>query len=245
MAQMTDTRNMGAVPTAAGERTATISGRVVNALRGKPALTAGLLLLPGTLWMLLFVGTSLVSIVAFSFWTSGFTGLRPEYTLANYQSLLKSGSSFWAITVWTLQVVALLLVGVIIWFLERKNDEFSGGVRKGLSSSMWWATAAMTRRGMVEYNPQTAAGRIVASIWTVTSIVAIAVFAHGSRWFGPAVVAGAIYFVLWAAYALPAIRWPGTRDYSYGLFLYGFPIQQSLVAAFPEITPLALLPTTV
>lgn len=69
-----------------------------------------------------------------------------------------------------------LLVGVIIWFFERKNDEFSGGVRKGLSSSMWWATAAMTRRGMVEYNPQTAAGRIVASIWTVTSIVAIAVF---------------------------------------------------------------------
>ena len=48
--------------------------------------------------MLVFVGTSLVSIVVFSFWTSGFTGLRPEYTLANYQSLLKPGSSFWGIT---------------------------------------------------------------------------------------------------------------------------------------------------
>ena len=64
--------------------------------------------------MLVFVGTSLVSIVVFSFWTSGFTGLRPEYTLANYQSLLKPGSSFWSITVWTLQVVALLLLGVIV-----------------------------------------------------------------------------------------------------------------------------------
>jgi putative spermidine/putrescine transport system permease protein len=114
MAQMTDTRNIGTAPTAAGERTTTISGRIVNALHGKPALTTGLLLLPGTLWMLLFVGTSLVSIVVFSFWTSGFTGLRPEYTLANYQSLLKPGSSFWAITFWTLQVVALLLLGVII-----------------------------------------------------------------------------------------------------------------------------------
>ena len=40
------------------------------------------------------------------------------------------------------------------------------------------------------------------------------------------------------------MRWPGTRDYSYGLFLYGFPVQQSLVATFPEITPLALLPTS-
>jgi ABC-type amino acid transport substrate-binding protein len=41
---------------------------------------------------------------------------------------------------------------------------------------MWWATAAMTRRGMVEDSPRTVAGRIVASIWTVSSIVAIAVF---------------------------------------------------------------------
>ena len=56
--------------------------------------------------MLITVGTALVSIVVFSFWTSGFTGLRPEYTLANYQNLLKPGSSFWGITFWTLQVVA-------------------------------------------------------------------------------------------------------------------------------------------
>lgn len=69
-----------------------------------------------------------------------------------------------------------LAVGIIIWFFERKNDEFGGSMKKGLSSGMWWATAAMTRRGMVEYSPRTVAGRIVASIWTVTSIVAIAVF---------------------------------------------------------------------
>jgi putative spermidine/putrescine transport system permease protein len=114
MAQITETRKMGAAAAAAEDRPATVSSRIVNALRGKPALTTWLLLLPGTLWMLVFVGTSLVSIVLFSFWTSGFTGLRPEYTLANYQSLLKPGSSFWAITVWTLQVVVLLLLGVIV-----------------------------------------------------------------------------------------------------------------------------------
>ena len=85
----------------------------MKALRGKPALTTGLLLLPGTLWMLLFVGTALVSIVVFSFWTSGFTGIRPDYTIANYQSLLKPGSSFWRIIFWTLQVVVMLLIGVI------------------------------------------------------------------------------------------------------------------------------------
>jgi putative spermidine/putrescine transport system permease protein len=114
MAQLTEVRSVGKVPEPAEQRRATLSGRIVKALRGKPALTTALLLLPGTAWMLVTVGTALVSIVVFSFWTSGFTGLRPEYTLANYQSLLRPGSSFWSITIWTLQVVALLLIGVIV-----------------------------------------------------------------------------------------------------------------------------------
>jgi putative spermidine/putrescine transport system permease protein len=114
MAQLTDARAVGRVDEPVEARPTTISGRIVNALRGKPALTTALLLLPGTLWMLVFVGTALASIIVFSFWTSGFTGLRPEYTLANYQNLLKPGSSFWSITFWTLQVVAMLLIGVIV-----------------------------------------------------------------------------------------------------------------------------------
>ena len=98
MAQLTELQRVGMAAEPVAARRATLSGRIVQALRGKPGLTTGLLLLPGTLWMLLFVGTALVSIVVFSFWTSGFTGLRPEYTLANYQKLLKPGSSFWSIT---------------------------------------------------------------------------------------------------------------------------------------------------
>jgi putative spermidine/putrescine transport system permease protein len=114
MAQLTDARSLGAAQELSEHQRATVSGRIVQALRGKPGLTTGLLLLPGTLWMLVTVGTALISIVVFSFWTSGFAGLRPEYTLANYQSLLRPGSSFWGITVWTLQVVAMLLIGVIL-----------------------------------------------------------------------------------------------------------------------------------
>ncbi len=49
-------------------------------------------------------------------------------------------------------------------------------MKKGLSSGVWWATTAMTRRGIVNYGPQTIAGRVVATIWTVTSIIAIAIF---------------------------------------------------------------------
>ncbi len=91
-----------------------LSTRIVTALRGKPGLSTFLLLLPGTLWMLLFVGVSLGSIIVFSFWTSGFTGLKPIYTLNNYRQLLEWGSSFWKILFWTLEVVAVLLLGVIV-----------------------------------------------------------------------------------------------------------------------------------
>jgi len=114
MAQLTEAQRIGTAQDAVVGRETTFSGRIVKALAGKPRLITALLLLPGTLWMLVFVGVSLASIVVFSFWTSGFTGLRPEYTLANYQNLLKLGSSFWSITLWTVQVVALLLIGVIL-----------------------------------------------------------------------------------------------------------------------------------
>jgi putative spermidine/putrescine transport system permease protein len=114
MAQLTDATRIGTISEPVEARRSTPSSRIVHALRGKPGLTRALLLLPGTLWMLVFVGVSLASIVVFSFWTSGFTGLKPVYTLANYETLLKPGSSFWSITLWTLEVVAMLLIGVIV-----------------------------------------------------------------------------------------------------------------------------------
>ena len=48
------------------------------------------------------------------------------------------------------------------------------------------------------------------------------------------------YFSVWFAYRIPALplRFPG--DYSYGLFLYGFPAQQMIVQLDPGIGPLRL-----
>ncbi len=39
---------------------------------------------------------------------------------------------------------------------------------------------------------------------------------------------------------LPQLRWPGGLDYSYGIFLYGFPAQQAVMAVWPSLSPLAL-----
>ena len=78
-----------------------------------PGVASLLLVLPGTIWMMLFVGIPLASIVLFSFWRSGFAGLVPDYNVENYAALL-GGRTFWRITLWTYEVVIMSLAGVIV-----------------------------------------------------------------------------------------------------------------------------------
>lgn len=89
------------------------SGGLVRWFRAHPSVSSWLLLLPGTLWMLVFVGIPLASIVLFSFWRSGFRGLVPDYNLNNYRDIL-TDPTFWKVTGWTLLVVAIVLAGVIV-----------------------------------------------------------------------------------------------------------------------------------
>jgi ABC-type amino acid transport substrate-binding protein len=70
-----------------------------------------------------------------------------------------------------------LAVGFLVWFFERRhNEDFGGGVTKGLSSGVWWSTVAMTQRSTGNFGPQTLPGRIIAIVWMVGSIVTIVVF---------------------------------------------------------------------
>jgi len=70
-----------------------------------------------------------------------------------------------------------LLVGALIWVFERRhNEDFGGGAARGLGASIWWSAEAMTQASTGTRGPKTLAGRILAIIWMVTSIIAIAVF---------------------------------------------------------------------
>jgi polar amino acid transport system substrate-binding protein len=70
-----------------------------------------------------------------------------------------------------------LLTGVLMWLFERrKNEGFGGGVVRGLSSGVFWSANAMTQRVDASIIPVTLAGRIVAVIWMILSVVAVAAF---------------------------------------------------------------------
>jgi polar amino acid transport system substrate-binding protein len=73
-----------------------------------------------------------------------------------------------------------LVAGFLIWLFERRaNENFGGGVTKGISSGVLWSASTMTQRHAGNFQPQSVPGRIVAIFWMVGSIVAIAVFTAG------------------------------------------------------------------
>ena len=72
------------------------------------------------------------------------------------------------------------LAGALIWLFERRTNEgFGGGMVRGISSGVWWSTNTMTQRASGGAPPATLPGRIVAIVWMVVSVIAIAVFIAG------------------------------------------------------------------
>ncbi|WP_165911913.1 MULTISPECIES: transporter substrate-binding domain-containing protein [unclassified Rhizobium] len=70
-----------------------------------------------------------------------------------------------------------LAVGALIWLFEhRHNEDFGGGAARGLGASIWWSAEAMTQASTGHRGPKTLAGRMLAIIWMVVSIITIAVF---------------------------------------------------------------------
>ncbi len=74
-----------------------------------------------------------------------------------------------------LLVLVLLLVGTLVWLVERRaNPEFGGG--DGLWSGFWWAAVTMTTVGYGDKAPKTIPGRILGLVWMFTAIMLIGTF---------------------------------------------------------------------
>ncbi len=73
-----------------------------------------------------------------------------------------------------------LLVGMLIWIFERReNEHYSGGALRGFVAGAWWSAIAMTQGGAAQHGPRSTPGRVLAVVWMVVSVVAIWVFIAG------------------------------------------------------------------
>lgn len=84
---------------------------------------------------------------------------------------------FWQIVL-TLSVL-LLIVGTVIYFLERAgNEDHFGGERsvvQGIGSGFWWAGVTMTTIGYGDKAPATFFGRAVALLWMLVAMAVTSV----------------------------------------------------------------------
>ena len=114
---------------------------------------------------------------------------QPFYTTGLAIAVSRQGHGGWlglarALFSWDfLQVVALLalvllVLGILIWFFERKHNaaQFGGPPAKGIFSGFWWAAVTMTTVGYGDKAPVTTGGRIVAMIWMFVGLIAISTF---------------------------------------------------------------------
>ena len=72
-----------------------------------------------------------------------------------------------------------VLVGMIVWLLERRaNEVFGRDPKTGISQSVWWSASTMAQAS-TEHQPATNAGRLVALLWMGVSVITVAVFTAG------------------------------------------------------------------
>jgi polar amino acid transport system substrate-binding protein len=111
------------------------------------------------------------------FYATGLGIAVPAGGEASWLPIIRTMTSFGFAQAILALVGLALAVGFLVWLFERRhNEDFGGGVTKGLSSGVWWSTVAMTQRSTGNFGPRTLLGRIVAIVWMIASIVTIAVF---------------------------------------------------------------------
>jgi ABC-type amino acid transport substrate-binding protein len=115
-----------------------------------------------------------------AFYVTGLGIAVPAVSAMSWVPIARAMTSFGFLQAVIGLLALALLAGLLMWLFERRhNEEFGGDLRRGLTSSVWWSTLAMTQRTRADTGPKTMAGRVVGIVWMIASIIAIAVFTAG------------------------------------------------------------------
>ena len=112
-----------------------------------------------------------------AYYSTGLGIAVPAEGVLSWMPVVRAVTSFGFMQAVLALVGLAFATGFAVWLFEhRQNEGFSGTVAKGLTSSVWWSTLAMTQRSPTGSGPMTLPGRLIAILWMVTSIIALAVF---------------------------------------------------------------------
>ena len=104
--------------------------------------------------------------------------LRAEDTMLDELGLLADGLvKASQRRIYLILLLALVVAAVLLWILERsRNDDFGSRRIHGFGSALWWAVVTLTTVGYGYKVPRTPAGRFVAGVWMLASLVLTSVF---------------------------------------------------------------------
>ena len=97
---------------------------------------------------------------------------------AGWLNVVQQFFSWTLLKVVLILVTALLVVGLVVWAVERRRnpEHFGGGMLRGIGSGLWWSAVTMTTVGYGDKAPVSWAGRLAAIVWMFTAIVLISIF---------------------------------------------------------------------
>ena len=111
------------------------------------------------------------------FYTTGLGIAVPVRSVSLWREINRTMTSLGFFQAAGVLIGIALLVGALIWLFERRhNDDFGGSAATGLGASIWWSAEAMTQASTGHRGPKTMAGRALAIIWMIVSIITVAVF---------------------------------------------------------------------
>ena len=161
-------------------------------------------------------------------------------------------------SLWTLRYemkmyLALAVLGLLGWLGGVKLRIFVGLFLVwyfGLTLARYWWPEPLVATEMLKLSLCFFTGGLAARFgqylplrgWWLLPLGGLVLLARGSLWYDLCSVLFLAYAIFCIAYLLRGtiLQFNRLGDYSYGLYLYAFPIQQALVARWPEIAPLEL-----
>ena len=102
-----------------------------------------------------------------------------KHSIFDWWRLLRSliSPGFWVALLGLLGIT--VMVGVIVWLLERRaNEVFGSHPKAGIALGVWWSASTMAQAS-TEHEPATVGGQIVVLPWMGASVFTIAVFTAG------------------------------------------------------------------